>query len=29
LLRTAPDADKVNKRIEKLEAESKHETARH
>jgi tetratricopeptide (TPR) repeat protein len=29
LLRTAPDADKINKRIEKLEAESKHETAPH
>jgi tetratricopeptide (TPR) repeat protein len=29
LLRTAPDADKINKRIEKLEAESKHETAGH
>ena len=27
LLRTAPDADKVNKRIEKLEAESKRDTA--
>lgn len=29
LLRTAPNADKVNKRIEKLEAESKRETDRH
>ena len=29
LFRTAPDADKVNKRIEKLETESKHEAARH
>ncbi len=29
LLRTAPDADKINKRIEKLETESKRETARH
>jgi tetratricopeptide (TPR) repeat protein len=27
LLRTAPDADKVNKRIEKLEAESKRDSA--
>lgn len=29
LLRKAPDVDKVNKRIERLEAESKRETARH
>ena len=28
LLHAAPDADKISKRIEKLEAESKHETAR-